>query len=670
MTKFYSKGIYINDSLHGLIRLSEFEKDIISSIGFNRLHDIYQNSTVYLTYPSNRTKRFEHSIGTMKLCSDMFYSAILNSSEDTLNKFYLSYEDAVNKLIKEFKEHELEKYESCFDSTPPDKISETEISLDVFRNSLISSNVHKKFKNIHILLIQSVRVAALLHDVGHPPFSHIVEYAIKDSRNKYSDKQDTERQKFFSEKMALFSEDKPLHEIMGMSISQNILQTIIKTSEKKEHSDSEFFFEILVAKCVQKMFEDDGLFSYLHRIIDGTLDGDRLDYVTRDPSNSGMNIGSIDYSRIIKEMKILYSKDAKSKSSEDVPLFCVPIKSINSVEDFLRRRYDLYKNIVNHHRVIKTDFLLENTVKNLIGQYLDNKDEDSVKQKNSNPNLIPFDISGLWFPLKKGILTERNRALSQWNDSWLMTILKQIYYKDYLTAEKGESIKFKISQQLAELLENKKNYHSLIKRCEDFRIIDNTVADTIKNTADNLESKIKDLEKTSKKVENFNNTNSIDEAGTLSYIRTVIENCKKKKCNFLLADLLQNKSIIQFEEIKSEIEKTISSKINEFHTLDIYDVQTVFKTISEGLDEPIYFYDNNDNLYSLDEISGIATALRNENLFRPCFYIYILTTESDKMNSNKKEILEKIGKAIGKSLTEQFNNIIENQLNEFHKNNA
>lgn len=659
-----TKGIYINDSLHGLIRLSEFEKDIVSSVGFNRLHDIYQNSTAYLTYPSNRTKRFEHSIGTMKLCSDMFYSAVLNSSEDNLKKFYNSYSDVVIALIEEFKKSDLKEYESVLNKTPK---GIPEVTLDIFRKSLISSNVPCDFVYIHILLIQSVRIAALLHDIGHPPFSHIVEFALKDSKAKYSGNQNTERQKSFSSKMADFPEDKPLHETMGIFISQNILQTIIKKSKNKS-SDSETFFKILVLKCVKRIFADEGLFSYLHKIIDGTLDGDRLDYVTRDSSNSGLNVGSVDYSRIIKEIKILYYKDPKS--NKDVPWFCVPVKSINSVEDFLRRRYDLYKNVINHHRVIKTDFLLENTVKDLVVQYLDNA--EAVEQENNDSNVIPFDISGLWFPLEKGMLEEKNSALAQWNDSWLITILKQIYYKEYKEYKdkhEKESVKFKTSCQLAELLENKKNYYSLVKRSEDFRIIDNAVADIIKKAAKNLENRIKELEEKSEELGKTDTSDFIDEAGTLSYIRTVIKNCKKKQCEFLLADLLQNKRTIQFEDIKSEIKKIVNDRITKSH--GICDVQTVFKTISGGLGEAIFFYDNNDKLYALDEISGIATTLKRENLFRPVFYVYVLTTESrDEINNSKEKILEQLGEAIGNRLIDHFNKIIETQMREFDQVDA
>ena len=69
----------IADNIHGSIELTDFERKIMSHVTFNRLHDVYQNSTVYLTFPCNRTKRFENSIGTMKLCSDIFCSAVWNT---------------------------------------------------------------------------------------------------------------------------------------------------------------------------------------------------------------------------------------------------------------------------------------------------------------------------------------------------------------------------------------------------------------------------------------------------------------------------------------------------------------------------------------------------------------------------------------------------------------
>ena len=81
-------GTNINDAIHGLIRLTDYEKRVLSSVQFNRLHDVYQNSTVYLTFPSNRTKRFEHSIGCMYLASEMFYYSLLNASEKDLDVFF------------------------------------------------------------------------------------------------------------------------------------------------------------------------------------------------------------------------------------------------------------------------------------------------------------------------------------------------------------------------------------------------------------------------------------------------------------------------------------------------------------------------------------------------------------------------------------------------------
>ena len=74
--KFYQ----VVDTIHGTIYYTKLERQIINTPFFNRLHDVNQSSTVYLTFPPNRTKRYEHSLGTMQLTSDIFYNAAMNSS--------------------------------------------------------------------------------------------------------------------------------------------------------------------------------------------------------------------------------------------------------------------------------------------------------------------------------------------------------------------------------------------------------------------------------------------------------------------------------------------------------------------------------------------------------------------------------------------------------------
>lgn len=448
------KGIYLNDTIHGLIPLSEYEKRIISSIGFNRLHDVYQNSTVYLTFPTNRTKRFEHSIGTMKLCSDMFFYSVLNSSETTLNTLYEIFEQELVSIISKIAKNS-QFCEQMLGGMTPSNIPP--IELDKFRYSLIPNNVPTNYQVIHLILIQSIRAAALLHDIGHPPFSHIVEYALKAvyEENKNQNPSQNDSLNEFTKVMSKYFEDnKKLHEQMGDEISDSILRGIICPISDEDERYNENLFEVLILEGVKRIFSECGNFKYLHRIIDSSLDGDRLDYVTRDSINSGMNSGTIDYKRIINDMQIIID--------ESKIYFCFPLKAVNSIEDFIKRRYNIYKDIIYHHRVIKTDYLLEYTVRDLVKKYLKGIPTDTT---TSNKMVIPFDISGLWFPLGEATSTEKSNALSQWNDSWLMTILKQIFYTDYYrnTKIKSNDSEYILSQRLSELLRNTKCYYSLIK---------------------------------------------------------------------------------------------------------------------------------------------------------------------------------------------------------------
>lgn len=91
----------MSDIIHNSIPYSGLESAIISTPIFNRLHRILQSSLVYLTYSSNKVKRFEHSVGTMHLAGEIFYNSIANTT-NSLNISRL-FSEAETELKKWFK---------------------------------------------------------------------------------------------------------------------------------------------------------------------------------------------------------------------------------------------------------------------------------------------------------------------------------------------------------------------------------------------------------------------------------------------------------------------------------------------------------------------------------------------------------------------------------------
>ena len=90
----------VTDNIHGTVYLSTLESELISTPYFYRLHDIYQSSTVYMTYPSNRTKRYEHSLGTMELASSMLFSAVSNADNFTRKKLFEKLRTYYQEVVK------------------------------------------------------------------------------------------------------------------------------------------------------------------------------------------------------------------------------------------------------------------------------------------------------------------------------------------------------------------------------------------------------------------------------------------------------------------------------------------------------------------------------------------------------------------------------------------
>jgi HD superfamily phosphohydrolase len=110
----------VRDILFGFIRFDAQEREIINHSAFQRLRRIKQLALTDMIYPGAAHTRFEHSLGVMQMATDM-YECITEKSADVLGK---------------------------------------NLSMD-------DSGIRRWRKVI--------RLAALLHDVGHAPFSHAGE---------------------------------------------------------------------------------------------------------------------------------------------------------------------------------------------------------------------------------------------------------------------------------------------------------------------------------------------------------------------------------------------------------------------------------------------------------------------------------------------------------------
>ena len=673
------KGMNINDSVHGLVRLTAYEKKILCSPEFNRLHDVYQNSTVFMTFPANRTKRFEHSIGCMYLASEMFYRAVLNSDDGTLDTFFSEFGKEMQEIQKSLvKEKIANVIESviinqdvclCDDAyvDTPDWKDLLDVSVGYTDGSLIPYNLKEKYRIVYLILIQSLRAAALLHDVGHPPFSHIVESAINKAKNDVSDARrllsgedfektfNPERLKVFENALNSIKPGSQLHEKMGFAISRNVLSEIVtdnRNSNNKEYACTSFF-EQTVMLCTLKILSDEGYFKYVHAVIDASLDCDRLDYVVRDYRGSGINAGDLDYKRIFNELKLFY-KSEKSESGK--PRFCIPAKAIGAVENFLKKRCNLYMDVIYHHRVIKTDMLLEDVVYRLILKYLKEKArEESSGFDRRITVATPDDISGLWTPLTGATRQERAEKLTQWNDSWLMVLLRRIYYRDLFgkdLSDLAEEDKI-IYIELTELLRNVRQFNSMIKRREDYNFVNMGIACILKERRDLMRQKLKETINRMKQLRRLNE--KIPNTLILLDSLTKDEN-SFNILNMLFKNLRQNKFMFDSEYVK-EIVRNACRKFSG----DAY-VKVVFKTLGDGLsrdaNKKIYFY-GNDATYEIEEISEIKSVLEKETDSIPAFYFYVAPGSEDKLNENKGEALLQLGKEIGTLLVDGFDRILD-----------
>lgn len=251
----------IKDPIHGFVPLTRLEYEILQIPAFTRLHDIKQMSMAFLVFPGAVATRFTHSVGTMHLASRMAYQLLQH-----LDGNY--YEELFPGVKK-----------------PTDLLG----------------------------IIETVRLAALLHDVGHGPYSHATEEVMRECLQRAHPVEYREAKRFFH----AHDEDFAVHEYFSYRIVKSPeVSALIRREELREGGSGEAIpvsaenVAAVIAKHEKpaKDFCTDAGISVLRKIVSGQLDADRMDYLVRDAHMSGAPYGIVDVDRIITQMSVRKDK--------------------------------------------------------------------------------------------------------------------------------------------------------------------------------------------------------------------------------------------------------------------------------------------------------------------------------------------------------------------------
>lgn len=473
------KVVQVADSLHYVVTISALEKRLISTQIFNRLHNVLQDSTAYLTYPSNRQSRFSHSMGCAHLAGEIFRNSLVNATADDRHRFLNELYLQVLQLRSE--DSFTGEISSLIDGAVLSRLDTPNVAQlleSLYSHALPGHLTDDHLVYAYLVGLQTVRIAGLLHDLGHPPFSHVLETVLGELQSTILDIPEgdlTDRQRAFK---AIYQDciarggSSKIHESLGVQLADTIMKQVVReltwNAEKK-------LFAIIVKHLLHKAFRSTlPIFKALHSIVDGDLDADRLDFVSRDTTLAGWSKDPFQYNRLLNSFQLLYSC-SDSHGDGLFPEFLPRAQALSSIEEFFRRRLDLYRFVIYHHRVVKTDALLSKVVTSIGEDYLRSSDRDSTRLRYR----IPKDISGLWRTLDNaGHITgwEFANHYTQWDDPWVITVLRENFFERLEARPSADETRRNIIHvRLEEFLSNKKYYYSLYKRVDTFTEIDESL---------------------------------------------------------------------------------------------------------------------------------------------------------------------------------------------------
>lgn len=258
----------IRDPIHEWIKCSPAEKEVINSPLVQRLKWVMQLSLVNQVFNGGTHSRFSHSLGAMKIAGEYMkhlfaYSGLKTGSLPETSSYY----------------------------------------------------------------IQLARLAGLLHDIGHGPFSHSFDHTVYQKiYNVFDGGHD--RARFDLIKSALLA---PYIEACGVTVDH-------------------------IAAVWESRNGHNGMFKIIHAVVEGPLGADRIDFTRRDAYYTGtQHFGTIPYRRIIDNSSVIF----KTNEEESEWQLTYNFKCIRDIIRTLDGRLCLYHDVYFHKTSMAASLLIE-----------------------------------------------------------------------------------------------------------------------------------------------------------------------------------------------------------------------------------------------------------------------------------------------------------------------
>ena len=235
---------------------------------------------------------------------------------------------------------------------------------------------------------QLIRIAALLHDVGHGPFSHVFEHLLV---------------KFL----------KKTHEDINV--------WVVQRSELREIINKLGFDADEVAKLsVGWLHESNRVF--MDQIIRSSVDVDKLDFVIRDTFHTGAQYGYVDVFRLIQTIDVLEQNLA------------VDLGALSSLESFILARIESFKSIYFHRVGRAVQLMLAMAMEEA-------KDELGLVDFRTPEEYLAYDDHSVWAMLKK---SEKSKTIVEKLER--RRLLKCAYDQTFYVRDKTVSNLFSVEE--------------------------------------------------------------------------------------------------------------------------------------------------------------------------------------------------------------------------------